>query len=93
MKWIRPELWNCVRELTTVTSKDSKKHMEAIKRTMAYCVQTPERGQTIKPNTLWDGTENFEFTIHEKANSNYTTDPENKMIGERMGSLFEWNLN
>eukprot|EP00957_Ditylum_brightwellii_P043109 3265550-Ditylum_brightwellii.AAC.1 len=43
---------------------------------MHFCVSTPERGWTLRPDAKWDGDPEFEFIISGRSGSNYATDPE-----------------
>jgi hypothetical protein len=66
MRWTRPDILNAVRELSRAMSGTTMRHMQAMKRVMKYCVTTPERGLLLQPNGVWDGGDNFEFTINGK---------------------------
>ena len=75
VRWSRPEIFNAVRELTRVTSVASKAHLNAMKKCMTYCVETKQRGRVIKPDSLWNGKNDFEFTIHGKSDSDFAKEP------------------
>eukprot|EP00957_Ditylum_brightwellii_P158886 12093515-Ditylum_brightwellii.AAC.1 len=45
---------------------------------MHFCVSTPERGWTLRPDAKCDGDSEFEFTISGRSDSNYATDPETR---------------
>ena len=75
MKWSCPEILNAVRELTQFSTVATKKHMGALYRCMKYCVATKDRGRTIKPNVVWNGDKDFEFTISGESDSDYAKDP------------------
>jgi hypothetical protein len=49
-----------------------------MKRVMKYCVETPNRGLFLKPDDVWDGDPNFEFTISGQADSDYAKNPDTK---------------
>jgi hypothetical protein len=74
-KFTRPEILNSVRELARFTSGPSEAHMCAMIRCMHYCVGTPTRGITLKPDTKWDGSRNFKFTISGQSDSDYAKCP------------------
>ena len=79
MKSSRPEILNRVRELSRYVSKPAMKHMEAMRKVMGYCLETPERGLTLKPSRKWDGKDrNFEFIIRGKSDSDFAKDPETR---------------
>ena len=44
-------------------------------RTMKYCVDTPNRGLTLKPEGEWDGSKDYLFLISGKSNSDYAKCP------------------
>jgi hypothetical protein len=74
MRWSRPEIWNATREVSRRMTMANEAHMKALKRTMKYCVDTPNRGWTLRPNREWDGKDTtFEFIISGKSDSNYAT--------------------
>ena len=75
MKWTRPEIMNAVRELSRFSTVATKKHMSALYRCMKYCVETKDRGRTIKPSGVWDGNKDFEFTISGESDSDFAKDP------------------
>jgi hypothetical protein len=75
MRWSRPEVLNAVRELSRFMKVASGAHYKAMIRVMKYCVSTPERGLFLKPEGIWDGDPNYEFTIRGGSDANYATDP------------------
>ena len=79
MRWSRPEIWNAVRECSRRMSKSNLAHRKAMLRIMQYCVQTPNRGWTLKPARKWtDNDRNFEFNVTGIADSNYATCPDTR---------------
>ena len=74
-RWTRPEILNAVRELSRFMSKATQKHLTAMKRAMHYCVSTPQRGLLLKPDTEWDGNQDFEFIVKGRSDSDYAKDP------------------
>ncbi len=74
MRWSRPEIWNATREVSRRMQIANPAHFKAMLRDMKYCVNTPNRGWTLKPNRTWDGKDkSFEFIITAKSDSNYAT--------------------
>ena len=61
MRWSRPDVLNATRECSKLTSQATKTSTAAMKRTMKYCVSTPNRGLFLKPTGIWDGTREFEL--------------------------------
>ena len=46
-------------------------HFDAMLRVMKYCVDTLERGLTLKPDGNWDGKKGYPFVISGKLDSDY----------------------
>ena len=74
MWWSRPEMLNSLRELSRMMSGATAGHMNAMLRAMKYCVATPNRGIELRPNEVWDGSPDFEFTITGRSDSDYAKD-------------------
>ena len=54
----------------------AKPHIDAMHHVMEYCVQTKNRGWTLKPNRKWDGkSKDFEFIINGKADGDFAKCP------------------
>ena len=52
---------------------------KAMLRVMKYCVQTPNRGWTLKPTRKWTQCNKaFAFLITGRSDSNYATCPETR---------------
>ena len=79
-RWTRPEIYNSVRELSRYLGKCTKEHLRAMKRAMNYCVKTKDLGITFEPERKWDGTENHEFTITGKSDSEYAKDTSRRSV-------------
>ena len=79
-RWTRPEILNAVRELSRFMSKATQKHLTAMKRAMHYCVSTPQRGLLLKPDTEWDGNQDFEFIVKGRSDSDYAKDPNKRGV-------------
>jgi Reverse transcriptase (RNA-dependent DNA polymerase). len=69
-RWSRPDIRNAVRELTRCVGVAKEAHFKAMLHVMKYCVNTPERGWTIKPQRKWDGKSPIEVVIRGKSDSN-----------------------
>lgn len=79
MRWSRPEIWNAVRECSRRMSKSNLNRRKGMMRIMQYCVNTPNRGWTLKPLRKWLNCDReFEFNITGHADSNYATYPETR---------------
>ena len=53
MQYSRPEIYNSVRDLARHMKGPTQVHFDAMLRVMKYCVDTPERGLTLKPDGNW----------------------------------------
>ena len=74
MRWSRPTILNAVRELSRWLQKCTKESTAAMLKVMKYCVDTPDRGLFLNPDTFWDGSQDFEFTITGKSDSEFARD-------------------
>ena len=75
-RWTRPDIMNSVRELSRFMTGALLAHMAAMHRVMAYCVATPNRGITLTPNEVWNGSADKIFKISGRADSDYAKDIE-----------------
>ncbi len=48
-------------------------HYDAMLRVMKYCVDACDRGLVLEPDTTWDGSKDFAFTISGRSDSDYAT--------------------
>jgi hypothetical protein len=71
MRYSRPDIYNAVRDLARHMVAPNQGHYDAMMRTMAYVVGTPERGLTLAPDKQWDGSKDFEFEITGESDSDY----------------------
>jgi hypothetical protein len=78
MKWSRPEIMNCVRELLQFMSEALGAHVQAMHWTMKYCIKTPYLGLLLKPTDTWNGDPNYEFTGLGMLDSDYAKDPDSR---------------
>ena len=75
MQYSRPETYQGVRDLARHMSQASEKHVMAMLRVMKYCVDRPNRGLILRPDTKWDGSRDFQFTISGMSDSDYAKCP------------------
>ena len=78
MQWSRPEISHSVRDMAKHMQDGHEAAIDAMHRTMEYCVGTPLRGLTLRPDTEWDGTKDFKFRISGRSDSDYAKDPETR---------------
>ena len=50
----------------------------AMHRLMEYAVQRKERGWTLRPDAVWDGSKDFEFEIRGITDATYASDPDTR---------------
>ena len=73
MRWSRPQIWNAVRELTKHNSRCNETHIKEMKRVMAYCVSTPNRGWRISPLIKINIGDNVQLRIKGASDASYAT--------------------
>ena len=73
--WSRPELSHRTRELAKHMNDGRESAIPAMHRLMEYAVQRPNRGWTLRPNKVWDGSKNFEFEIGGRSDTDHAKDP------------------
>ena len=56
-------------------SQPAPKHMKAMLHCMKHCTDRSNRGLVLKPDTKWDGSKDFAFTIAGRSDSNYAKEP------------------
>jgi hypothetical protein len=61
MRWLHPDILNAVQELSGYKTGEAPAHMKAMLRLMNFCIGTPDRGWTLKPNCKWDGSAKHYF--------------------------------
>jgi hypothetical protein len=78
MKWSRPDICNAVRELSRFMTAACAAQVKSLHRCMRYCINTPKRGLTLRPDAKWDGNRDFEFTIEGFSDANYAAHVEGR---------------
>ena len=53
-------------------------HVKALEHLVQYVVTAKERGLAIELGRTWDGSKDFEFVLHGRADSNYATNPDDR---------------
>ena len=71
---------NAVRETSKFMMRANQTHMAAMLRVMKYCVSTGTDGLILKPKGDWDRTENFQFEIVGKSDSEYAKDDSRRSV-------------
>ena len=76
--WTRPDLSQRTRELVKHMNDGRESAVPAMHRLMEYASQRPKRGWTLRPDSTWDGSADFEFEIKGRSDTNYAQDPDNR---------------
>ena len=53
-------------------------HVKALNTLIRYLMSTPNHGLTLEPDSVWKGEEDFEFVIHGRSDSDYTTNTDDR---------------
>lgn len=77
-QWSRPDIQNAVREMTRQMSNPVPAHVGAMHYCMRYVHATPERGWTLEPDRVWDGSADFEWEIRSQSDANYASNPDDR---------------
>ena len=80
MRWSRPDILNAVRDLSRFMSAATAANLKAMKRVMQYVVATPDRGLTLQPDGVWNGSPSYEFEVSGMSDSEYGKDPSRKSV-------------
>ena len=80
MLWRRPKISHAVRNLAKVMGQDNKEAIKAMHRLMDNCVDTPNRGVTLRPEGSWDHTKDYKFVISSRPDSDYVKDPDTRTL-------------
>ena len=78
MQWSRPEIFNATRGLARQMSQPRLSHETALKGLIKYVINTENRGLVLAPDSHWDGSKEFEFTIGGASDSDYATNPDDR---------------
>ena len=65
---------NSVRECSRFMTEARQSHEVAVQHIMTYCIKTKDRGLTLSPDGIWDGTRDFIFRIRGMSDSDYAKD-------------------
>ncbi len=85
MQYSIGEIYNSVRDCERHMHMATKKHTDAILQVAKYCYDCPNRGLKLKPDAECDVSQDFEFTMGGRSDSDYAKDPQTrKTISGRM---------
>jgi hypothetical protein len=71
MQYSCPDIAQAMRDLTRHMTRGDKTHMQARLRCMQYLTCTKDAGLLLKPTRKWDGTNDFQFKIRGRSDSDY----------------------
>ncbi len=71
MQYSCPDIAQAVRNLARHMTRGDETHMQAMLRCMQYLTCTKYAGLLLKPTKKWDGTNEFQFKIRGRSDSDY----------------------
>ncbi len=71
MQYSCPDIAQAVRDLARHMTRGDETHMQAMLRCMQYLKCTKDAGLLLKPTRKWDGTNDFQFKIRGRSDSDY----------------------
>jgi hypothetical protein len=71
MQYFHPDIAQAVRGLARHMTHGDETHMQAMLRCMQYLMCTKDAGLLLKPTRKWDGTNEFQFKIRGRSDSDY----------------------
>jgi hypothetical protein len=74
MQYSRPDIAQAVRDLASHMTCGDETHMQAMMRCMQYLKCTEDARLLLKTTRKWDGTNQFQFKIKGRSDSDYTKD-------------------
>ncbi len=74
MQCSRLDIAQAVRDLARHMRRGDDTHMQAMLRSMQYLKRAKDAGLILKPTTKWDGTNQFQFKIKGRSDSDYAKD-------------------
>ncbi len=78
MQFSHPDIAQAVRDLARHMTCGDETHMQAMLRCMEYLKCTKDAGLLLKPTRKWDGTNQFQFKIKGRSDSDYTKDTQTR---------------
>jgi hypothetical protein len=74
MQYSRPDIAQAVRDLAWYMTCGNSKMLEAMKRCMRFVLYSRNAGLLLKPSRKWDGSNEHQFRIRGKLDSDYAKD-------------------
>jgi hypothetical protein len=71
MQYSRPDIAQVVRDLARYVTRGNSKMLGAMKRCMRYVLCTRDAGLLLQPSRKWDGSNEHQFRIRERSDSDY----------------------
>ena len=71
MQYSRPDIAQAVRDLAWDMTRGNSKTLDAMKRCMRYVLCTRDAGLLLQPSRKWDGSNEHQFRIRERSDSDY----------------------
>jgi hypothetical protein len=78
MQYSRPDIAQAVRDLARYMTCGNLKMLEAMKRCMRFVLCSRNAGLLLKPSRKWDGSNEHQFCIRGRLDSDYTKDTQTR---------------
>ncbi len=78
MQYSRLDITQAVRDLARHMTLGDDTHLQAMLRCMQYLTCTKDAGLLLKPAQKWDGTNQFQFKIRGRLDSDYAKDTQTR---------------
>ena len=78
VQWSRLDILQSVRALACYMHAPREVHWRALQYLLAYMYGALNRGLSLRPVRLWDGSKGHEFVIGGRSDSNYVTNVDDR---------------
>ncbi len=78
MQYLRPDIFQAVRDLARHMTSEDKSHIDTLLQCMQYLKRTKDAGLFLKPERKWDGSDSFQFKINRRSDSDYAKDTQTR---------------
>ena len=78
VQWSRPDITQPTRALARYMHAPREVHWRALQYMLAYLYGTLNRGLSLRPIRLWDGSKGHEFIISGRSDSNYAANVDDR---------------
>jgi hypothetical protein len=78
MQYSRPDIAQAVRDLARYMTRGNSKTLDAMYRCMRYVLCTRDAGLLLRPSQKWDGSNEHQFRIRGRSDSDYAKDTQTR---------------